>query len=250
MSYTLKVNREILKHMDPTVVFDSRDELMRQAIRNKDGGMVSYLIDNIKASPNYLSLACEIQNMDMVQLLLDKGADPNDYWGGPIIEASTRGNLVLVKLLVEYGANINFPNAVSRAVHNNDIDMTTYLLSKMSIEDKRVAFKQIWLARDTRFNRKLLELFLEIEIIDTCDHHGNTILCKFTDKMDISMIELLLQHGADPNLVDKYGLCPKRNIQRLIHNNQHVDKAKAIMDLFEGYEIPVKSALDNSDSFL
>ncbi len=58
-----------------------------------------------------LHLACDIGNLEVVEWLLDRKADPNipNFDGKtPLAKAAEFGDLQIVKLLVEHKANVNF----------------------------------------------------------------------------------------------------------------------------------------------
>lgn len=60
-----------------------------------------------------LYLASEEGNIHVLKLLLDRGADVNlqvDRWGNALTAASTMGHVEVVKLLLERGADANFRN--------------------------------------------------------------------------------------------------------------------------------------------
>lgn len=55
-----------------------------------------------------LTCACFEQNIDIVKMLLEKGADPNDFvnkYDGPLYYAVNKDNLEIVRLLLQHGAN-------------------------------------------------------------------------------------------------------------------------------------------------
>ena len=70
-----------------------------------------------KQKLNYqLQKACKIGSLDIVKILINNGAEINQYNSKnsnryqPLIYASESGNLNLVKYLVENGANVNIKN--------------------------------------------------------------------------------------------------------------------------------------------
>jgi ankyrin repeat protein len=92
-----------------------------EAIRGTNINAARFVIDlgvdpnNNRDMPNKRSIlreAIEENNPELVQLLLEKGADPNnkiDITSPPLIEAADRGNIHLVKTLLNYGSNVNKP---------------------------------------------------------------------------------------------------------------------------------------------
>lgn len=80
--------------------------------------MLSHLFDHFGASlnpealSNCLRNAIHTRNIESVQLLLDKGADPSSVTDGrtPLELAVTRGNLDIINMLLEHGANMHNPS--------------------------------------------------------------------------------------------------------------------------------------------
>jgi ankyrin repeat protein len=56
--------------------------------------------------PNQLALAAEKDSLDAVGLLIELGSDVNaGHWRAPLHEAAMRGNLAVIRLLLEHGAD-------------------------------------------------------------------------------------------------------------------------------------------------
>ncbi len=81
------------------------------AVSNKHQSLVTILIAaGAHCSPSTLTKAISEQSDDIVQALLDGGADVNaaDTWGNtPISEAIDTGNIQLMRTLISHGAGIN-----------------------------------------------------------------------------------------------------------------------------------------------
>jgi ankyrin repeat protein len=88
-------------------VLHMRPEILRFALDHGAKPMRQNLRDN-RNSP--LAGAVESNAKDLVSMLLDAGADPNEKhqdWSSPLRVAVERGNLEMVKLLVARGADVN-----------------------------------------------------------------------------------------------------------------------------------------------
>jgi ankyrin repeat protein len=84
-----------------------------------------------------LHLACEIGNIEIVQLLLENGADIDvldNYFMTPLHYASNRNHFKTIKLLIKHKAKINvFDDHDRLPIHlTTDQNITKYLLDKGS----------------------------------------------------------------------------------------------------------------------
>ena len=84
-----------------------------------------------------MHLACDIGNIEIVQLLLENGADidvlDNDFMT-PLHYASNRNHFKIIKKLIKYKAKINQSDKYNRLpIHlTTDQNITKYLLDKGS----------------------------------------------------------------------------------------------------------------------
>lgn len=99
--------------------------------------LLKYLVENFETNPRLdndmaLVLACEKQNVDMIQYLLTIGLDPNIDNGYPLLMCVQKNDIKLVKLLVTYGADISKNNhiAMFTALENNNVEMVQYFYEK------------------------------------------------------------------------------------------------------------------------
>ena len=96
----------------------------------------------LKVMPDGLIIAAENDNYDIMNGLLSGGFDPNIEGSKPIIIASRKGNLRMVKLLFKHRSEINLEALVS-SVKNNHISIVKYLIKKavFSSECRSKAFR-------------------------------------------------------------------------------------------------------------
>ena len=137
--------------------------------------------------------AIERGNYKLVQRIINKGNDVNrryvfkdnreNIYLYPLLFALEEKQNDIARLLVESGANVNIRDEpqkttpLMKAVDNEDVVMVKYLLEKGAHAD--IAF-----FRD-----------------NSIDEH---VLCNAVYIKDDAIFRLLLEHGANPNLVDEH----------------------------------------------
>ncbi|KAL7930526.1 ankyrin repeat-containing domain protein [Trichoderma chlorosporum] len=137
--------------------------------------------ENAKAG-DALQEAAYQGNLAIVNLLLDKGADVNAQrggWGSPLQAAAKGQHLHIVKCLVEHGADINGPSNEEGCVLSSAIGNVDCL-------------------------RFLLDSGADVNICGT-GNMERTALCQAAKGRCWSEFDLLLDHGAKPNLGGKGG---------------------------------------------
>jgi len=111
---------------------------------------------------------------EIIKLLIDHGADPNESdasEGTPLVQATKLGNLKVIQTLVENGADVNFkeighgPVAIHTAVESGNTEVAKFLLDHVNVEAL-----------------------------------GRSVLSIAASRGDVEMAKLLVEHGADPKL--------------------------------------------------
>jgi ankyrin repeat protein len=182
---------------------------------------------------------------DIAALLLAKGADPNAFQmtgdsvqqrdrrgrmtnrylhysgGGTLLSrAVTQGNLDLVALLLDKGANVNLrpPNSepiLSQAIGNNQTEIAKLLLEKGADIRERGHWSESLFMRllgyNSEGNKELISLFIEkgadINAVD--EGSGETPLTRTISYGGSKEgVALLLEKGADPNVKNAAGEVP------------------------------------------
>ena len=163
------------------------------ACRYWHSNILSYLIQAHHADPNfacsggYTPLLLAVSGLDepMVQVLLDNGADPNvltRHDGSPWHEAAAGGYLdILSRMLWHYGGNVNLQSSSNGATP-----------LRCAVTKRRTAVVQT-----------LLSEFHADPNLAT--NSGETPLHRACWNDDMSMVRLLLQHGAVLSAVDDRG---------------------------------------------
>ena len=137
-----------------------------------------------------LGWAIEKQNLQMVELLLDKGADTNIFYGAgegstALIRAVYRNNIGITKMLLEKNAD---PNLVDKSGWS----AITYAVSK---------------------NTEILELLIEKNgSVNTINNNSVLYLTPLmkaieflSDKKALKVMQILLEHGANVDAPDANG---------------------------------------------
>ena len=105
---------------------------------NKVGELIDHVNDLMDSADVNLPIhvASKHNNIDIIKLLLDHGADINatNYWKTtPLMYACVYGNLAVIKFLLEHGADMSMRNywgktAKDRAVEYNRVDCVQLLV--------------------------------------------------------------------------------------------------------------------------
>jgi ankyrin repeat protein len=196
------------------------------AILKKDLAMAHYLIakgaavDGISGREDYTPLwaASNIGHIPLMKLLLDKGANPNyaqSQGVTPLMAAAESGSTKALSLLLSRGADINAKTntkqtPLSFATRRDNLEILDYILDhpQRNLEDKEAlnaAFLNACNSANIHFAFRLLKLKPDLNF----KHHetGHTALMASTQLTNRgTLIEALLNAGADVNAKDKEGL--------------------------------------------
>ena|SRR5215467_7202711 len=119
---------------------DDQNDDFFAAVRKGDTAAVKTFLDkgvDVNAKTRYgataLSYACDRENVEMVKLLIERGADVNVkdtfYGEAPIGWALSKKNAAIVKLLLDKGA-AGVERALSTGIQDGDIELVKVALAK------------------------------------------------------------------------------------------------------------------------
>jgi hypothetical protein len=161
--------------------YELKDYVIEQAIENEDFDMVAFLINHNCPKDSWnLRLAAKKGNTDIVQLMIESGYELKDYVIEQAIEnedfdmvaflinhncpkdswhlslAAKKGNLEIIKLMIESGGYVLKEYVIEQAIENNDVGMVAFLIKHNCPIDSwnlRLAAKKA--------NTEILELMIE-----------------------------------------------------------------------------------------
>ncbi|RDW83783.1 ankyrin repeat domain-containing protein [Aspergillus mulundensis] len=144
-----------------------------------------------RTQPNTLSLS--LDDLDMVQFLLSRGADPNQsYYRFPIwtaLEGAAAFNSIpVIEALIDAGAELKSRRVLARAAGKGRIDVVKYLLDRGAPIDT-----------NPRLYDEVNKSFYYDEIV------FRSALCEAAFTGQAEVVQLLLERGADPTVRDTDG---------------------------------------------
>ena len=191
-----------------------------------------------------LSVACGAGNMEIVNLLLSRGAKGVVHGESPLVSACFGGHLEIAKLLIERGASLDAQSghdasALQAACSSGNIELVEFLINrKADLHAMNKFNSNCLLIACGRGNIPLMELLLRNGAdVNACsfgpDATESTCLHLACKKGNIPMIELLLIYKADMTAYNRAGLSP--------FIIAYKEGNKAIIDLFFQHEIDLNS---------
>lgn len=208
--------KELLEHgADPNALKHVGGSLVTLAIRNRHEEIARLLL-KFDADPNVgkpLIAAVHQNNPDMMQTLLDHGANPDgleNQYPSPLVQAIALSRLEAVEALLEANANVNvmLPNGITLlhfAVQIGDASIVAVMLAHGALPDAVTLSGESVMSWAVRVNRiDLVSLLLEYGAsVDLASTTGGVPLQFAFDNELYSLVKLLLRKGADPTLFDK-----------------------------------------------
>lgn len=225
---------------------DDCSKLLHEAIKRDDLDIFELLLARGAALKTYyrdtpLHLAARYGSVDVVKILLDRGADPSarDYAGyTPLHEAAMSGRSEIVSMLLDSGSDLNSKSddivqtPLHMAVRNEVIETTIVLLKHGASLSAMNCAKETPIHLAARYGSadildKLLNYVEEACDLDSRSWNGDTALHMAIRENSLAKVAMLLEKGADLLVTNAYGRTP-------IHNAAKYSTPE-ILDMLLGY---------------
>lgn len=196
---------------------NSREKFM-QAV--KDGNIKSakrnlVFWKNKKLNSEYfdkspLETAIDQNNVEMVELLLNKGANPNISGCAshalPIIRAIEENNLKIVRLLVDHGADLNISCygqvPLEKAIAKGNSEIIQFLLNNGADPNWKndTASENAFMYAVKKGTPEIVSLLIDKGArVNEVDKYGETVLVKAIRAKRLDIMTLLIERGANVN---------------------------------------------------
>lgn len=225
---------------DVNVSLPSGYTLLMSAALNSNVEMVRRLLEecvDVNATSTFgqsaIQTAAGSGNQEIMTMLLEAGANPvaRKYFG-PLEFAVMSGNVSIVRQLLEKGVSIQY-NDLTRAINQNRYDALRLLVeygddvTLRGTRGQTLLIEAVW-ARNS--NEPIWNLLLENGIdIDAMSDFGMTALITAVERGRPKLVRFLLEHGADPTIIDKAG---KRAVDYIV-SPVHESELKALLEEYE-----------------
>jgi len=242
-------------------------EILNRALYGENESIIKYLIDcgadiSMTDIPEksplhdqlHISKFLKDGDTKLVEKLIEWGADVNKVVDGipPLKEAISMNNFELVKLMVNHGANVNYPDILNYAFNKNAINIAKYLIECGSDVGKSNALSEVMenSSLDSTSREELVKYLIANNAI--ADDGLSLIIAASNNEKNI--VEYLIEKGADVNKVSikRDGNTPLGAaifsgnldiVKYLIDHGATINNNNAIYQS----EIPLNIAINNND---
>src|SRR5207253_2335366 len=154
--------------------------------------------------------------LESVKVLLAAGADINQVTGygwSPLLVATQNRYYKLGAYLLDHGADVNLANKgdwtpLYLATDNRNIESGDYPVRKGDMD--HLDYIKLLLEKGANVNARLKDS-TETRTVFTnqwLDENGATAFLRASQSGDVTLMKLLLAHGADPNINTALGVTP------------------------------------------
>jgi ankyrin repeat protein len=182
---------------------DDQDDDVPVRGQTKDGGELTALIYAVRSN-----------DVESVKALLAAGADVNQvsgYGWSPLLVATQNRYYKLGAFLLDNGANPNLANKgawtpLYLATDNRNIENGDYPVRKSDMD--HLDFIKLLLAKGANVNARVKDI-TESRTVFTdqwLDENGATAFLRASQSGDVTLMKLLLSHGADPKIATTLGV--------------------------------------------
>jgi len=184
------------------------------------------------SSSTALTEAVSNNRTEILDFLLDKGADPNVNGGQPLQEAASRGYIQIVQKLLAKGATLNSGVSLIFALNANHPEIAKLLLAK-GIDDPNAAWNSSSaLGAAIKVNnvdivQELLRLGANPNAREP-QYSNDSLLMIASQKGNKAIIDALLKSGANINEYYGYPGFPTSALSCAVRN-KHFDAVKALL---------------------
>lgn len=192
--------------------FDFADKAIEERFNIRDYNMTEYLSRAYQSREQK-----DTTRLDQIEFLLSKGCDINAVSSEEMTGNSLNVTLLYednrsAQFLLDKGIDLNIPGSISPiavAAWKNNIVMVKLLLAKgvdiNILDTTRVGTPLTFCA--SRANKEVVELLLKSgATVNAVGDRGETALMEALDyNEDIAVAEALIRSGADVNILNKYG---------------------------------------------
>jgi ankyrin repeat protein len=153
-----------------------------------------------------LYYAADSNNIDLVQLLVEAGADVNAGQWPALCQALYKGNTAIAKFLIGHGANVNYPEdwGPLHEASTSNIEMVKLLLARGA--DINAGHGPALHTAVNRGRRDIVELLIQRGAdVNAKDTYGYTPLQYAAQTGRTEVVQLLLEAGANINAKNDNG---------------------------------------------
>ena len=178
------------------------EEGLKESIINQNRRAINLFIQSKKDVSPGLATAVITSQPKTLKKLLENQADPNYRDGWALFQAIERENLSMVKMLLDYGANPNSRTEIVLGgyISSEDNSKNQYSLGTISVLERAAV----------RNNLEIMQLLLERGAKANDETENNSkALFEAVGAGSIEAVKLLLKYGANPKSTGKVEMFPR-----------------------------------------